>query len=67
MIKIKCPICGIDSYIKSTSQTMMQLNRGSIAELQFGDWVRAISESGRDDPSAPYVEVEVIGISRKEE
>lgn len=66
MIKIKCPICGNDSYFKSASLTVMQLNHGSIVELQCGDRVKAIGEPVRDDPRAPYVEIEVFGMDRKE-
>ena len=67
MIKIQCPTCGIDSYFKSTSFTVMQLNHGSVVELQCGDRVKATGEPARDDPRAPYVEIEVSGMSREGE
>ena len=61
MIKIKCPICGSDSYYRSTSIDIIRLMEGGVATLQCGDEVRAAGRPVQKDPDAPYVELEVFG------
>ena len=60
MIKIKCPVCGNDSYYRSTSIDIMRLVEGGVATLQCGDEVRALGRPVQKDPDAPYVEIEVV-------
>jgi hypothetical protein len=67
MIKIKCPICGSDSYYRSTSVAVMILVEGGAVELQCGDEVRALGRPEQRDPDAPYAELEVFGVSREKE
>jgi len=67
MIKIKCPICGADSYYRSTSIDIIRLAQGSIVALQCGDEVRAMGRPVQRDPDAPYLELEVFGVGREEE
>ena len=66
MIKIKCPVCGSDSYYKSTSIDIIRLVEGGVAALQCGDEVRAAGRPVQKDPDAPYVELEVLGEQREE-
>lgn len=62
MIKIRCPLCGSDSYYKSTSIDIIRLAGGGIVTLQCGDEVRALGQPVQQDPDAPYVELEVFGV-----
>ncbi|HTR44524.1 MAG TPA: hypothetical protein VMH06_02355 [Thermodesulfovibrionales bacterium] len=66
MIKIKCPVCGSDSYYRSTSLDIIRLVEGGVAALQCGDEVRALGRPVQKDPDAPYVELEVFGERREE-
>lgn len=67
MIKIKCPVCGSDSYYKSTARDIIMLLYGGTVALQCGDEVRAAGRPEQQDPGAPYVELEVFGVGGEEE
>lgn len=67
MIKIKCPICGSDSYYRSTSKDIIRLTEGGIVALQCGDEVRAVGRSAEQDPDAPYIELEVFAAGKGKE
>lgn len=66
MIKIKCPVCGADSYYKAASVDIMRLTAGEAVALQCGDEVRAAGRPKEADPDAPYVEMEVFGVKGEE-
>lgn len=67
MIKIRCPICGADSYYKSTSLDILRLAEGGVVGLQCGDEVRAVGQPVQRDPDAPYSELEVFGVRSEDE
>ena len=66
MIKIKCPVCGGDSFYKSSSFAILRLRAGEVVALQCGDEVRLIGQISRqEEPEAPYIELEVFAVGRE--
>lgn len=68
MIRIKCPVCGQDSYYRFTSFDILRLLVGEIAAIQCGHEVRALGKPLQpEDPDAPFVEIEVFAVGDEEE
>ncbi len=68
MIRVKCPVCGQDSYYRSTSFDVIRLIGGEVAVIQCGHEVRALGKPSQpEDPDAPFVKLEVFAVGSEEE